>query len=737
MTTFKNLPIPSRRLRIGYLSPDLFCHSVANFFEPLLETHNRAGFEIFCYAEVEHPDTTTERLQKLSDHWCFTCQLSDEELVAQIRNDQIDILVDLAGHTANSRLLVFAYRPAPVQVTYLGYPNTTGLSQIDYRFTDALADPPRAEELHTETLVRLPKGFLCYRPISEVPEVLPPPCLVNGYITFGSFNSLQKLNSEIIQCWAAILLEIPDSRLLLKSSAFSDQLTLEDVQQRFLEAGIPAERLILVGRIPVRSAHVGYYSQIDIALDPFPYNGTTTTCEALWMGVPVITLEGNSHVSRVGVSLLSQLDLQEFIATTQTEYIETAVRLANNIDYLAQLRSQLRQRMAASSLCDAPSLAARIEESYRWMWDQYCQKSLAALEKSGDGWALNDVGNTFKIHGDLPNALACFEKAIDELPEEFLPHWNYATTLLLNGNYERGFAEFEWRLFGPDYPLPDSLKEAWFQLWDGSMDLTSSTLLVYADQGLGDAIQFIRYLPLIAQSVGRLIVGCHPSLHSLFASVAKIDLFVGKVSEIPEFDAWIPLMSLPYVLNTSEENLPSAVPYFNPALKKSLPKSDRLKVGFVWAAGLHQGTDMQQESYRLRSCSLENFIDLLENKTVSLYSLQIGEAAKALASFHAQEHLYDLSGEIHDFADTAALIAELDLVISVDTAVAHLAGALGKPAWVLLPFAPDWRWQLKRSDSPWYPTVRLFRQERLGDWQSVFAEVEAALLELSPEDCST
>jgi predicted O-linked N-acetylglucosamine transferase (SPINDLY family) len=737
-TTFVNLPIPVRRLKIGYLSPDLFCHSVANFFEPLLEAHNHDSFEIFCYAEVERPDKTTERLQKLADHWCVTCQLSDEEIVAQIRTDQIDILVDLAGHTANSRLLIFAYHPAPVQVTYLGYPNTTGLSQIDYRFTDALADPPGAEELHTETLVRLPKGFLCYQPISEAPEVLAPPCLENGTITFGSFNSLQKLNAEIIQCWATILAEVPDSRLLLKSAALGDHATLENLQQRFLEVGITADRLILVDRIPVRSAHIGYYSQIDIALDPFPYNGTTTTCEALWMGVPVITLEGDSHVSRVGVSLLSQLGLQELIATTQAEYIDKAVNLAKNIDYLASLRSQLRQRMASSSLCNAPDFAARVEESYRWMWDQYCQKSLAALEQSGDGWVLNDVGYAFKMQGDLPNALAYFEKAIDALPDEFLPHWNYATTLLLSGDYERGFAEFEWRLFGSDYPLPNSLKEAWFQLWDGTTDLTNSTLLVYADQGLGDAIQFIRYLPLIAQSVGRLVVGCHPSLHSLFASVAKVDLFVGKASEIPEFDAWIPLMSLPYLLNTSEENLPTTVPYLKLPLKKFLPaESGRLKVGFVWAAGLHQGTEMQQESYALRSCSLTNFIALLEPTAISLYSLQLGDEAKALSSFQTQEHLYDLSGEIHNFADTAALIAELDLVISVDTAVAHLAGALGKPTWVLLPFAPDWRWQLNRSDSPWYPTMRLFRQERPGDWQSVFAEIEAALLEISTGDCST
>jgi predicted O-linked N-acetylglucosamine transferase (SPINDLY family) len=734
---FTNLPIPNRRLKIGYVSPDFFCHSVSNFFEPLLEAHDRSTIEVFCYAEVEQPDSTTVRLQKLADHWCFTCQLSDEELATRIHNDQIDILVDLAGHTVNNRLLVFARRPAPVQVSYLGYPNTTGLSQIDYKLTDALVDPLEVEELYSETLVRLPQGFLCYRPISESPDILSPPCLQNGCVTFGSFNSLQKLNSETIQCWAKILTEIPGSRLLLKATALSDQPTLEDIQQRFLKAGIATERLLLTGRIPARSAHIGFYSQIDIALDPFPYNGTTTTCEALWMGVPVITLEGDSHVSRVGISLLSQLGLEELIAKSKEAYIETAIYISKNIDYLVNLRSQLRQQMAASPLCDGSSFALRVEDAYRWMWEQYCQKSFTLLGESEDGWQLNNLGYASKLQGDLPHALACFEKAITYLPEEFLPHWNYATTLLLAGDYKRGFAEFEWRLFGPDYPLPESLKEAWFQFWDGTTDLADSTLLVYADQGLGDAIQFIRYLPLIAEKVGRLVLGCHPSLHSLFACLDGIDLFVGKVSEIPEFDAWIPLMSLPCLFDTDETSIPTTTPYLETSLKKSIPDSGRLKVGFVWAAGIHQGTELQKESYQMRSCSLENFATLLEQIPIALYSLQLEDEIKALSSLPSQEHLYDLSGQICNFADTAALINELDLVISVDTAVAHLAGALGKPTWVLLPFTPDWRWQLERTDSAWYPTMRLFRQGHFGDWHSVFAEVKAALLELSVEGYST
>jgi predicted O-linked N-acetylglucosamine transferase (SPINDLY family) len=290
-----------------------------------------------------------------------------------VRQDNIDILVDLSGHTGTNRLPVFARKPAPVQVTYLGYPNTTGLSTIDYRLTDAWADPPgKTERWHTETLIRLPHGFLCYRPPNATPAVAPPPVQANGHITFGSFNSLVKTTPAVVACWAHILQQVPDARLVIKNKSFRDPSVCARYQGLFAEHGIAPERLELVGWIDNLNNHLELYHRLDIALDPFPYNGTTTTCEALWMGVPVITLAGHTHAGRVGVSLLSRLDLTDLIAGDPDDYTQRAVRLAQDRATLARLRPRLRPRLQASSLCDGPAFARDVEAAYREMWRGWC-----------------------------------------------------------------------------------------------------------------------------------------------------------------------------------------------------------------------------------------------------------------------------------------------------------------------------------------------------------------------------
>jgi predicted O-linked N-acetylglucosamine transferase (SPINDLY family) len=364
---------PSRKLRIGYLSPDLHEHSVANFFEPLLSAHHQEMVETFCYAEEFKLDHVTARLQKLANHWRSTCGLSDEAVSCMIRADQIDILVDLAGYTQNSRIRVMAYKPAPVTFTYLGYPNTTGIPQIDYRIVDAWTDPPDQPALCTETLVRLEDGFLCYQPPLGAPENGSPPILNCGHITFGSFNVLAKMNAEVARLWAKILCSVPYSRLFLKSQAFTQSSTQEYWKTFFEREGVHPDRLELLGWCKEKSAHLSLYGRVDIALDPFPYNGTTTTCEALWMGVPVISLAGNSHVSRVGVSLLSNLQLEELIAYSEQEYLEIAVQLAQDSERLTLFRESIRPWMSASPLCDSEAFAFKLEAAYRQMWRKWCE----------------------------------------------------------------------------------------------------------------------------------------------------------------------------------------------------------------------------------------------------------------------------------------------------------------------------------------------------------------------------
>lgn len=368
-----NTPGRERRLRIGYLSADFRTHPVAFFFGPILDGHDRQQVECYCYADVWWPDAVTEKLQALADCWRDIHRLSDEQVAAMVRQDGIDILVDLGGHTSQNRLQVFARKPAPVQATYLGYPDTTGLDAMDYRLTDAWADPPGStEQWHSEQLVRLPRGFLCYRPFADAPPAPELPAATAGIFTFGCFNARPKVTPEVIATWSAILKETPESRLLLKAKALSDESTRRQLLEAFSACGIAPERVQTRGVFPDLLQHLKAYQEIDLALDTFPYNGTTTTCEALWMGVPVVTLAGRTHASRVGLSLLSRLGLEACITDTVQSYIDLAVRLARHPQPLRDVRAGLRQRMARSSLTDALGFVRDLEQAYREMWRRWC-----------------------------------------------------------------------------------------------------------------------------------------------------------------------------------------------------------------------------------------------------------------------------------------------------------------------------------------------------------------------------
>lgn len=360
---------PARRLRVGYVSPDFCAHPVSRFFEPLLYAHDASQVEIFCYAISSRQDDVTARIRTRSDHWASLESLSDEAAAAQVMRDRIDILVDLTGHTAGSRPLLFARKPAPVQVTWLGYPDTTGMPAIDYRFTDAIADPPGlTDRWHSETLVRLPHGFLAYQPSTNIPPTSAPPSAARGFITFGSFNNLAKVTDETIALWCKVLKRVPDSRMLLKGGALGDPATRGRFRDLFALGGIDPSRVELDAAIVPSDDHFKAYGRMDIALDSMPYNGTTTTCEALWMGVPVIALLGDHHVARVSASILAHSGLGELIADSSEDFVERAVTLAADPDRLATYRRDLRSRMRAAPIMDHARFARDVEDAYRVMW---------------------------------------------------------------------------------------------------------------------------------------------------------------------------------------------------------------------------------------------------------------------------------------------------------------------------------------------------------------------------------
>jgi len=364
---------PSRsspKLKIGYLSPDFHRHSVAYFMEAIFAHHRHDHFEIYGYHTSQVTDEVTRRFQSCADSWLNCATFSDAALAEKIQHDQIDILVDLTGHLANNRLLVLARKPAPIQVTYLGYPNTTGLTAIDYRITDNYADPPGREIWSCETLVRLPHSYFCYSPPPASPFVSPLPVLQKGYLTFGSFNNSVKFNPQLLRLWQRVLEQLPNSKLLIKTKNLDTLEERQILQDYLARCGLPKDRLILANFVASTQEHLEMYQQVDIGLDTYPYNGATTTCEALWMGVPVITWVGERHAARMGLSILATVGLTDLIAYTPEQYLHIAVKLANNLGYLQTLRQQLRERLQTSPLMDGLTFTRQLEELYRQFWQQ-------------------------------------------------------------------------------------------------------------------------------------------------------------------------------------------------------------------------------------------------------------------------------------------------------------------------------------------------------------------------------
>jgi predicted O-linked N-acetylglucosamine transferase (SPINDLY family) len=953
-----NTRAAGRRLKIGYVSPDLNWHSVAFFLEPVLMQHDKAQVEVYCYYNNTVKDAVTARLRLLADHWVSCQPLSDEQLASRIRSDGIDILVDLAGHTKGNRLLVFARKPAPVQVSYLGYPATTGLQAMDWRLVTAATDPAGSEAWHSERLYRLPRSLWCYRPPATAEEVQgETPARGTGSISFGSMNNIAKVSEAAVKAWSEILKRIPGARLVMTGLADGAQ---QRMREQFTEHGIEAGRLRLYDRLGTEEFH-GVLGGIDLALDTFPYAGTTTTCEALWLGVPVLTLSGETSVSRSGHALLQMLGLDELIAPNEAEYVQKAIELANDLDRLDALRSGMRSRFEASPLRDEAGFTRELEDAYRNMWADWCaqpadpgadpdpetsyrdglrhlqagrpkeavasfeavlarrpdhfhashmlgvaalhegqpeealrhldkalgidageagtyynrgmvlqalkrpEEALASFDQAlaleadfFEAWnnrglalrdlrrpeealesyrraleirpdavhalnnlgniqcdlgrydeallcfdragqlqpghaqthfnkgvalaglkrvdeaaasyrralecnpdyveALNNLGNIYGQQRDYERAIACYERAIeigpvhaefhlslgnllhdlgrvDEALAHYLSaqglddsnaeaHWNEGLCRLMLGDLRDGFRKFEWRWKKPEYAAARTSFTT--PPWLGYDDIAGKTILLWGEQGLGDMLQFCRYAPMVAARGGRVWLGVQPVLQRLLARLPGVERVPGPGEMLKGYDYHSPLMSLPLVFGTTLETIPAQVPYLSADAAKVAEWRERLgpargrRIGLAWSGNPEHKND------RNRSIPLETLAPLLKVEAEFIgVQKEVRPSDQAALEAHGIKHYGE---ELQDFEDTAALLMNMDLVITVDTAIAHLAGALGRPVWILLPYAPDWRWLLGREDSPWYPTARLLRQPALGDWavpvQRIIAELQ-------------
>jgi protein O-GlcNAc transferase len=368
---YANDPAPNRKLRIGYVSADFRRHPVAWFMESVLRTHNRGAVEIFCYSNNRKDDATTERLKPLADVWRPVGALDDREMAALVRADAIDILVDLSGHTVGGRLMVFRAKPAPIQCTWLGYYATTGLPEIDYIIADRFIIPAGDERHYSEAPWRLPDSYLCFTPPDLPVAVGQLPAQRNGFVTFGSCSNIMKVNLGVVAVWSRLLHAVANSRLILRSHALTNAGTGDELMRHFLAHDIAADRITLLPAAE-RAELLATYNEIDIALDPFPYGGGTTTVESLWMGVPVVTMRGDRFTGRVSESILSTAGLPELVVADEAAYLGKAITLSQNLTHLAELRAGLRDRLERSPMCNASRFTGHLEEAYRGMWRNWC-----------------------------------------------------------------------------------------------------------------------------------------------------------------------------------------------------------------------------------------------------------------------------------------------------------------------------------------------------------------------------
>jgi predicted O-linked N-acetylglucosamine transferase (SPINDLY family) len=489
--SYTNDRSPTRRLRVGYVSPDFREHAARHFLAPLLEHYDRKQIELFCYAEVASPDRTTEQLKTYADHWRSTVGLSDDEVADLMRSDAIDILVDFGGHTSSSRILAMARKPAPIQIAHhLGHGYTSGLSSIDFFVSDDDMAPVGSEHLFSERIVRLPRIPVAYIPPPGMPAASELPALKNGYVTFGYFGRTERLNHKVVRAWSGILARVPNSKLMLNSKAFAEEGFCDLMAERFAAHGIGRDRLKMVYTSP-QPVTWSAYGDVDIALDPFPHNAGTTTIEAMWLGVPVVSVEDRPSVGRFGASHLTAVGLRDWLAPNAERYVSLAAEKAADLPALAKLRSELRGRLEKSDLCDGPGLARAMEVAYRTLWTEWCGKNanppvatpaendrVAALQTEGaqaygsgnhvraieiftevaqmapTAGNLTNLGAALRAAGRMDDAEKIYREAVRRSPEFSTAHTNLGNLLFARGRNREAEAAYTrvLELFPDDPP---------------------------------------------------------------------------------------------------------------------------------------------------------------------------------------------------------------------------------------------------------------------------------------------
>lgn len=464
---YDNDPDLDKVLKIGFISPDFRRHPVGYFIQSFLMLHSIDQFEVVCYSDVRGEDDLTKQLIESSDKWRRVYGVKDDKLAEMIQRDRIDILVDLTGHTKDSRLNVFVMKPAPIQITWAGYVGTTGLDAIDYLISDRFQSPEGSEEFAVERIIRMPDDYICYTPPEYAPEVAPLAALENGYITFGCFNNHAKISETAIAVWCDILKRVANSKLFVKNPSFSDQSTVDRFMLLFEKHGIPPERIRVEGQSP-HPEMLERYSLVDIQLDTMPYSGGLTTLESVWMGVPVITFPGALFSSRHSLSHLMNIGLSDCVASSLEEYIAIACSMAGDVATLSEMRINLRDTMASSPVCDGFGFTENFQCVLREMWREWCEKTVkcpandvdrtvvkgddSGNECRGDHIAYNDQGNTYSDQGNYDAALACYKQALDIKPGYVESYFNMGLVLCRMAKQEEALRLFRLVLcLAPDF----------------------------------------------------------------------------------------------------------------------------------------------------------------------------------------------------------------------------------------------------------------------------------------------
>jgi protein O-GlcNAc transferase len=803
------------KITLGYFSADLRNHPIAHLIRGIFGQHDRDQFKVYCYSYGKDDGSRyRHQIMRDCDRFVDVRKLSSRDIADRIYADGVCILIDLMGHTTGNRLDVCALKPAPIQVTYLGFPGTTGADFMDYIITDPIVSPGEHAPFYSEKFVYMPHCYQVNNNRQEISQCerqrvdfgLPE----NGFV-FSSFNQPVKIEPVMFDCWMKILKRVPGSVLWL---LWDNRSAEDNLRQAAQNKGIDPDRLVF-GRKVSKEDHLARMRLADLALDTRVYNGHTTTSDSLWAGVPVITIQGTHFASRVSASIIDAIGLQELITHDLNDYEDLAVHLASNPDELKSLQKKLFNGRKTKPLFDTAGFTQNIESAFTEMWQIYQTRrpprpidvrklkgmharataclgrvdklnpetpealfDLAVVHGDRGEWekaiyyyqrvleiapdsaatrynlasmmakvgrlddavrhlqkslrikpdnaaACNNLGLNLKALGKIDEAIRQFRTALEIDPTAAHVHLNLAVTLLLIGEFSEGWQEYDWRFdvdaYRSDYRYRDR------KMWTGK-SFKDKCLLVHDDQGLGDSIQFVRFLPLVKKMGGTLIFETRKELIPLLKAFPGIDLLLERPAEGQsnlKFDYYIPLMSIPGRMGTRPDSIPVTIPYLfaeadKCAFWQEKMKISALKIGLVWAGNpVHVNDD-------LRSCALERFSWLQDVSDISIFGLQkiVTPAEETQLNKMGVENF---GPQFQDFSDTAAVIENLDLVITVDTAVAHLSGAMGKSTWLLLPFDPDWRWMTGRSDSPWYPTVQLFRQSRPGDWNGVMSTVCNAL----------